>query len=154
MRIMDTGNNPLVRKKSKHYYNISFWNLEIFCRMPIGLINAQVTLQKSLDWILICFKWSCSLDYLDDIVIFWPSMEQNIHGINPVLTIMKISGVSLNLKNCRFLCNQNWKHRTSSLTRETNYRHFHRQSAAGWSNPYYGNINSIFRGRNECLLNF
>ncbi|KZS03393.1 Uncharacterized protein APZ42_033842 [Daphnia magna] len=55
--------------------------------MPFGLTNAPATFQRMMDVVLAGIKWNSCLVYLDDIVVFAPTVSQHLErlgeGISP-----------------------------------------------------------------------
>lgn len=73
-----------------------------FIRMSFVFRNAPGTFQRKMDGILSSVNWQFALVYLDDIVTFSKSDEQNIDFVRKVLTLPQNTGVTLKLKKCRF----------------------------------------------------
>jgi Reverse transcriptase (RNA-dependent DNA polymerase) len=53
-----------------------------------------------MDVILSAVKWKFCLVYLDDIIVFSPSLEQHLKDLDVVLTLLEQAGASLQLKKC------------------------------------------------------
>jgi transposase InsO family protein len=73
-----------------------------FQRMPFGLCNAPATFQRAIDVILSSVRWQCALTYLDDIIVFSATLEQHLHDLDRVLTLLHNAGVTLKLRKCQF----------------------------------------------------
>ena len=71
-------------------------------RMPFGLRNAPATFQRALDMILSGVRWQTCLVYIDDVIIFSRNVEDHLHHVDEVLTLLRRAGVSLKLKKCDF----------------------------------------------------
>lgn len=71
-------------------------------RMPFGLSNAPATFQQTLELILKEFSYKCGIPYLDDIIIFSPTIEQ--HRIDVIAVFNKLNdvGLKLNKRKCKF----------------------------------------------------
>jgi len=64
-------------------------------RLPFGLCNAPVTLQRAMEMILAGFKWQICLKYLDDISVFSRSLEEHLQHLGEELTRLGKAGVTL-----------------------------------------------------------
>jgi hypothetical protein len=73
-----------------------------FQRMPFGLCNAPATFRRAIDVILSSVCWQCALTYLDDIIVFSATLEQHLHDLDRVLTLLHNAGVTLKLRNWQF----------------------------------------------------
>lgn len=60
-----------------------------FIRMPFGLKNVQGTFQRAIDVIMSTEKFQYALIYLDDIVVFSKSVEENMTQLRKVLLILE-----------------------------------------------------------------
>lgn len=68
--------------------------------MPFGLRNAPATYQRALDMFLTKFKWKSFLFYMDDVIIYWDSIENHICHVGEILTTVAEFGVNLKMKKC------------------------------------------------------
>lgn len=50
-----------------------------FVRMLLGLKNAPTVFQRALNVILFSLIWPSALVYLEDIVVFWKTVEQHLN---------------------------------------------------------------------------
>ena len=73
-----------------------------FKRMPFGLCNAPATFQRTLEILLAGLRWKSCLVYLDDIIVFYRSIEDHFTHLGEILAILKEAGLSLKLKKCNF----------------------------------------------------
>ena len=98
----------------------SFWQIELdyerrpktafvthgglyqFTVMPFGLTNAPATFQRLMELVLGGLKWSCSLVYLDDIIVYSPTFSSHLKYLESVLKQIQASGLSLHLSKCQF----------------------------------------------------
>jgi hypothetical protein len=71
--------------------------------MPFGLTNAPATFQRMMDVVLAGLKWNTCLVYLDDIVVFAPTVTQHLERLESVLQHIERAGLKLNLSKCSFL---------------------------------------------------
>jgi hypothetical protein len=71
--------------------------------MPFGLTNAPATFQRMMDVVLAGLKWNTCLVYLDDIVVFAPTVSQHLERLETVLQRIDKAGLKLKLSKCSFL---------------------------------------------------
>jgi len=70
--------------------------------MPFGLCNAPGTFQREMNRIFLPLIGICMFVYVDDLVIFSPSIEQHIVDLNKVFNIIKENNLKINLEKCNF----------------------------------------------------
>jgi hypothetical protein len=70
--------------------------------MPFGLTNAPATFMRLMDDILWPFTNSFVVVYLDDILIFSQTWEENLHHIRQVLQTLRQHKLCANLEKCTF----------------------------------------------------
>ena len=83
----------------KTTFTTMFGNYQ-FRVMPFGLCNAPGTFQREMNRIFFPLIGVCMLIYIDDLVIFSPSMEEHIQNLRKVITIIKNNGLKINLEKC------------------------------------------------------
>lgn len=66
--------------------------------MPFGLNNAPETFQCAMDIILASVKWQFALVYLDGVLVFSNSSDENIAQVCLVVTLLRDAGVALKLQ--------------------------------------------------------
>ena len=71
-------------------------------RMPFGLKGAPATFQRALDIILSGVRMQICLVYLDDVIVFWRTQEEQAAHLGTVLSLWRSAGISLKLKKCSF----------------------------------------------------
>lgn len=70
--------------------------------MPFGLTNAPATFMRVMDDILRAFTNAFMVVYLDDILIFSQSWEEQLHHIRQVLQTIQQQKLCANLQKCTF----------------------------------------------------
>ncbi|GFW45498.1 retrovirus-related Pol polyprotein from transposon 17.6 [Trichonephila clavipes] len=68
--------------------------------MPFGLCNAPATFERMMDNLLRHFKWTMCLCYLDDIIVFSETFEDQLIRLRLVLKCLQEAGLKLNSKKC------------------------------------------------------
>jgi len=71
-----------------------------FLRLPFGLVNAPASFQRALDIILSCLRWKTCLVYLDDVIVFYGTVNDHIRHLHEVLLLLEKAGVSLKPSKC------------------------------------------------------
>ena len=82
--------------------------------MPIGLTNAGATFQRLMDMVMSGLLFEACLVYLDDIIVFSPSLEEHLTRLE--LVLRRLIGCRLKLKpsKCRLLQRRvSWTHSVS-----------------------------------------
>ncbi len=82
---------------------VSHHGLYRYKRMPFGLRNAPSTFQRAIDIVLASVKWRYAIVYLDDIIVFSNTVEENLEHLTTVLTLLRNNGITLKLKKCASL---------------------------------------------------
>ena len=85
----------------KTTFTTMFGNYQ-FRVMPFGLCNAPGTFQREMNRIFFPLIGVCMFVYIDDLVIFSPSIEEHIQDLRKVFTIIKNNGLKINLEKCHF----------------------------------------------------
>ena len=71
--------------------------------MPLGLTNAPATFQRTLDILLVSFKWRSCLVYLDDVIIYSNDYESHFDTVDMIMDTLLKAGISLKLSKCDWL---------------------------------------------------
>jgi len=90
------------RDKNKTAFSTSHGHYE-FNRMPFGLKNAPATFQRLMNSVLTGMQGVKCLVYLDDIVIYGPSLIEHNKRLVTVLNRLRNSNLKLQPDKCEFL---------------------------------------------------
>lgn len=71
--------------------------------MPFGLKNAPSTLQRALRNILGPMAYKCTINYLDDIIVYSKSESEHMNHLKEVLTRLRQNNIKLRFKKCSFM---------------------------------------------------
>ena len=71
-----------------------------FALMPYGLCNAPSTFERLMEMILHGLQWETCLIYLDDIIIFGNTFEEELERLREVFSRLRKSGLKLKPKKC------------------------------------------------------
>ena len=79
------------------YCNPSQWEYNY---MPFGLIKAPRTFQRMMDRVIQGLEYETALAYLDDVIVFGPTIDQTIDRMVVVLTRLRNANLKLKAKKC------------------------------------------------------
>ena len=82
---------------------LGFWECE---RMPFGLINAPATFQRLMESCLGELHLSWCIIYLDDIIVFSQTPEEELVRLQAVFDKLKAAGLKLQCSKCELLRKQ------------------------------------------------
>lgn len=71
--------------------------------MPFGLKNAPSVLQRALRSILGDLSYKCTINYLDDIVVYSKTLEDHIIHLKQVFEKLRSNNIKLRMKKCSFI---------------------------------------------------
>jgi hypothetical protein len=71
-------------------------------RMPFGLMTAPATFECAIYIVHSSVWFQCALTYLDDIVIYSPTLDEHLRDLSRVLKLLKDAGVSIKRAKCSF----------------------------------------------------
>lgn len=88
------------RKDRPRTAHISHAGTFQYTRMALGPANAPACLQSALEMILTKDKWSTSLVYVDNVIIFLRNLNYYIGHVGETLSNLVDAGVTLETNNC------------------------------------------------------
>ena len=76
------------------------WQFKV---MPFGLCIAVATFQRVMERVLDGLLGSCCLVYVDDVIVFGPTLQVGVVNLEKVLSRLQLAGMVLASKKCHFL---------------------------------------------------
>lgn len=73
-----------------------------FKAMPMGIKSCPSAFQRMMDSILGGLRWTHTLCFLDDLVIYGRSFEEHLQRLSQVLSCIEDSGFKIKLRKCSF----------------------------------------------------
>jgi len=70
--------------------------------MPFGLTNAPATFQREMNRILMPLIGVCLFVYMDDILVYSPTLEQHLKDLEKLFKILRDNKFSINIDKCSF----------------------------------------------------
>jgi hypothetical protein len=89
-----------------HHQKTAFttkYGLFEYTKLPMGLCNAPSTFQRCMEMILRGLQWKTVLIYLDDIIIFSPTIDEHLDQISQVFSLLLSAGLKLKPAKCDML---------------------------------------------------
>ncbi|CAF1273263.1 unnamed protein product [Didymodactylos carnosus] len=74
-----------------------------FCVLPQGVSNGTPVFQRIINNILGPAKWKYTLAFLDDIIIYNNSFDQNIEHLSHILSLLRDARIRLNIEKSEFV---------------------------------------------------
>ena len=68
--------------------------------MPFGLCNAPATFERLMDRVMAGLQWDILLIYLDDVIVFGKTVEEEIKRLRVVLSRLREAGLKLKPSKC------------------------------------------------------
>ena len=63
-----------------------------FCRMPFELTNPPATFQQAVDLLLSKYRWKSCLVYIDDVIVFYNTIDEHLQLVEELPTVLRDSG--------------------------------------------------------------
>jgi hypothetical protein len=73
-----------------------------FKRLPMGLKNSPLTLQRVMEAVLRGLNWKFSLVYLDDIIVFSKTFSDHLSHLRQIFDRLRTAGLTLHPAKCSF----------------------------------------------------
>ena len=71
--------------------------------MPFGLCNAPSTFERLMERVLAGLQWETVLVYLDDVIVFAQTVEEELQRLEEVLQRLRKAGLKLKPRKCPLL---------------------------------------------------
>lgn len=85
------------RKKTAFSFGQGLWQFKV---MPFGLCNAPATFERLMERILEGLQWKTALVYLDDVIVFGGSFEEELDRLEGVFQRLRQASLKLSPKKC------------------------------------------------------
>ncbi|KAL1916635.1 uncharacterized protein VTP21DRAFT_5339 [Calcarisporiella thermophila] len=103
------------RKKTTFASPLSLIEINV---MPFGLTNAPATFQRMIDVVCAGMKWSFCLPYMDDLLVFSATLEENFEHLRRVFEALVNAGLKLKKSKCKFFGKERRAKPLSDLTQK------------------------------------
>ena len=74
--------------------------------MPFGLCNAPSTFERLMEKVLAGLQWKIALLYLDDVIVFSSTVEQQLDRLRLVFERIRKANLQLKPKKCHLFCKE------------------------------------------------
>ena len=71
-----------------------------YTRMPFGLVNGPAIFSRFIDTVMAGLKWTAVMVYMDDVLIFSPSLEHHLESLEAVFKRIDEFGLRFKAKKC------------------------------------------------------
>jgi hypothetical protein len=86
--------------RDKTAFSVSGGGLFRFLTMPFGLCNAPATFQRLMEKVLSGLQWEIAVLYIDDVIVFANSFEEQLERLGLVLGRLRNAGLKLKPEKC------------------------------------------------------
>ena len=86
--------------RDKTAFSVSGGGLYRFLQMPFGLCNAPATFQRLMEKVLSGLQWEIAVLYIDDVIVFANSFEEQLENLGLVLSRLRLAGLKLKPQKC------------------------------------------------------
>lgn len=88
---------PEDKKKTAFSFGQGLWHFNV---MPFGLCNAPSCFERLMERVLEGMQWKAALVYLDDVLVFGNTFEEELVRLTEVLRRLRTAGLKLSPKKC------------------------------------------------------
>ena len=85
------------KEKTAFSFGQGLWQFRV---MPFGLCNAPATFERLMERVLEDLQWKTALVYLDDVVVFGRTFEEELQRLEDVLRRLRQANLKLSPKKC------------------------------------------------------
>ena len=85
------------KEKTAFTYGRGLWHFKV---MSFGLCNAPATFERLMEHVLDGLQWETALIYLDDVIVFGATFEEELERLEVVLQRFRMANLKLNPKKC------------------------------------------------------
>jgi hypothetical protein len=85
------------KPKTAFSFGQGLWQFRV---MPFGLCNAPATFERLMERILEGLHWKTALVYLDDVIVYGSSFQQELQRLSEVFSRFRAANLRLNPKKC------------------------------------------------------
>ncbi|ROT80779.1 hypothetical protein C7M84_000488 [Penaeus vannamei] len=87
------------KEKTAFSFGQGMWHFNV---MPFGLCNAPGCFERLIEQVLEGLQWKVALIYLDDVLVFGNTFEEELEHLTEVLCRFKAANLKLSPKKCTF----------------------------------------------------
>lgn len=87
------------REKTAFSFGQGLWQFKV---MPFGLCNAPSCFERLMERVLEGLQWKAALVYLDDVLVFGSTFEEELDRLKEVLHRLRAANLKLSPKKCTF----------------------------------------------------